>query len=70
METYSFLRQLADSWFLLAMVLIFLGIVFWVMFGNSKKYRDTAKSIFRNEDSPAEGKQNPTTQDADKEARK
>ena len=29
METYSFLRHLADSWVLLAMTLFFVGICVW-----------------------------------------
>jgi cytochrome c oxidase cbb3-type subunit 4 len=29
METYSFLRELADSWGLLAMTLLFLGVMLW-----------------------------------------
>ena len=53
METYTFLRELADSWFMLAMLLGFIGIIIWVLLGKSKSYRDTAESIFRNEDAPA-----------------
>ena len=29
METYTFLRQLADSWVLLAMTLFFISVVLW-----------------------------------------
>ncbi|MEM8958152.1 MAG: cbb3-type cytochrome c oxidase subunit 3 [Pseudomonadota bacterium] len=54
METYSFLREFADSWHMLFMLLFFLGVILWVVFGKSKSYRDTAESIFRNEDAPAE----------------
>ncbi|MCR9088380.1 MAG: CcoQ/FixQ family Cbb3-type cytochrome c oxidase assembly chaperone [Rhodobacteraceae bacterium] len=54
METYTFLREFADSWFMLFMLLFFLGVILWVVFGKSKTYRDTAESIFRNEDAPAE----------------
>ena len=54
METYTFLRQLADSWFLLAMFAFFVGVILWVLRpGSSATYRDTANSIFRNEDKPA-----------------
>ena len=60
METYSFLRQLADSWFLLAMTLIFLGICVWAFRpGSRSTHQDVANSIFRNDDRPAEA--NPAT---------
>ena len=55
METYSFLRQLADSWFLLAMTLLFLGICLWAFRpGVRAAHQDVASSIFRNDDHPAE----------------
>ena len=55
MEIYSFLRQLADSWFLLAMTLVFLGICFWAFRpGSRAMHQDVANSIFRNELHPAE----------------
>jgi cytochrome c oxidase cbb3-type subunit IV len=54
METYSFLRHLADSWFLLAMTLGFLGLCLWAFRpGSRKKHDEAANSIFRNEDKPA-----------------
>jgi len=53
METYSFLRELADSWFMLAMLCFFVGMIIWVLAGNSSSYRDTAESIFRHDDAPA-----------------
>lgn len=53
MESYSFLRQLADSWVLVVMVLFFLGIIVWVFRPGSKKtYEDTANIPFRHEDEP------------------
>ncbi|WP_050929042.1 CcoQ/FixQ family Cbb3-type cytochrome c oxidase assembly chaperone [Aestuariivita boseongensis] len=58
METYTFLRQLADSWFLLAMFLFFVGVIFWVFRpGSTKAYEDPANSIFRNTDKPAQSKE-------------
>ena len=55
METYTFLRELADSWVLLAMTLFFLGVVVWVFRpGASQAYADTAQIPLRNEDAPAE----------------
>jgi cytochrome c oxidase cbb3-type subunit 4 len=52
-ETYSILRQFADSWMLLFMFTFFVGVIVWVIFGKRGKYQDTANSIFRNEDRPA-----------------
>ncbi len=55
METYSFLRHMADSWFLLAMTLGFLALCVWAFRPGSRKTHDeVAKSIFRNDDHPAE----------------
>ena len=54
METYSFMREFADSWMLLFLVLFFLGVVFWVFRpGSTKEYRDTANIPFRHDDKPA-----------------
>ena len=54
MDTYSFLRELADSWVLLALVLFFLGTTLWVFRpGSAREQRDSANIIFRNEDAPA-----------------
>lgn len=54
MENYSFLRQLADSWGLLVMFLIFVGIIFWAFRpGSRKAHEDTANIPFRHEDRPA-----------------
>lgn len=55
MELYSFLRHLADSWFLLGMTLGFLGICLWAFRpGSRAAYQDVATSIFRNDDHPAD----------------
>lgn len=54
MERYSFLRQLADSWVLLILVLVFLGVIVFVFRpGSGWLHRDAAASIFRNEKKPA-----------------
>ncbi len=54
METYSFLREFADSWMLLFLFVFFLAIVLWVFRpGASKEYSDTANIPFRHEDKPA-----------------
>ena len=54
METYSLLRQFADSWALLALTLVFLGVILWAWRpGSSALHDDAAKSIFRNDTKPA-----------------
>ncbi|MDZ7708982.1 MAG: cbb3-type cytochrome c oxidase subunit 3 [Roseovarius sp.] len=54
METYSLLRQFADSWMLLALFAFFIGVVIWVFRpGASKTYEDPANIPFRHEDKPA-----------------
>jgi len=54
MDRYSFLRQFADSWVLLALTLVFIGVVLFVWRPGSRRlHRDAAESIFRNETKPA-----------------
>lgn len=58
MEEYTFLRQLADSWGVVAMISIFLGIAVWAFRPGSRKvHDDIANSIFRNEGTPSEADQ-------------
>ena len=53
METYSLLRQFADSWMLLFLTLFFVGVVFWAFRPGSRSvHDDTARLPFRNEDAP------------------
>jgi cytochrome c oxidase cbb3-type subunit 4 len=55
METYTFLRAMADSWFLLAMTLGFLALCVWAFRpGSRAMHQEVANSIFRNDDHPAE----------------
>lgn len=57
METYSFLRELADSWVMLMLFAVFVGVVIWVFRpGSSATHRDTANIPFRHEDKPATSK--------------
>ena len=50
MEAYSILRQFADSWGLLAMVIFFVGVVLYTFRPGSKKVHDDSAQIpFRNE---------------------
>ncbi|MGC1495691.1 MAG: cbb3-type cytochrome c oxidase subunit 3 [Sulfitobacter sp.] len=50
METYSWMRQFADSWMLLAMTLFFLGVIVWAFRpGSRKTHRETSNIPFRND---------------------
>lgn len=54
MDTYSILREVADSWVLLAMFIFFLGVIVWAFRPGSRAVHDeTANIPFRNEDRPA-----------------
>ena len=54
METYSLLREFADSWMLLLLTLIFVAIIAWAFRpGSRKTHDDVAASIFRNDTRPA-----------------
>jgi cytochrome c oxidase cbb3-type subunit 4 len=54
METYSLLREFADSWMLLFLTLVFTGVVLWAWRpGSRSKHDDAANSIFRNVEKPA-----------------
>lgn len=56
MEIYSFLRALADSWGLLAMVLAFLGvIVFAFRPGSRALHADIAQIPLREDPNPNDG---------------
>jgi cytochrome c oxidase cbb3-type subunit 4 len=58
METYSLLRQFADSWMLLVLFVFFVGIVIWAFRpGSSGTHRDTAEIPFRHDDKPAAAKE-------------
>jgi cytochrome c oxidase cbb3-type subunit 4 len=53
METYSLLREFADSWMLLVLFAFFIGMVIYVFRpGSSKIDRDIANIPFRHEDKP------------------
>ncbi|MBA84867.1 cbb3-type cytochrome c oxidase subunit 3 [Thalassobius sp. S69A] len=54
METYSILREFADSWMLIALFAFFIGVVVFAFRpGSSKVYDDVADIPFRHEDKPA-----------------
>ena len=54
METYTALRHFADSWMLLFLFIVFLGVVLWAFRpGSGKTHSDAAGIPFRHEDKPA-----------------
>lgn len=54
MDLYSLLREFADSWALLALLLVFLGVVAWAFRPGSRQAHDEAAGVpFRNETRPA-----------------
>jgi cytochrome c oxidase cbb3-type subunit 4 len=56
MELYSLLREFADSWALLVLFVVFVGVVFWAFRPGSRGlHDDAANSIFRNDTKPASG---------------
>lgn len=57
MDTYGFLRQLADSWVLLVLFGVFALVIVWAWRPGSRAlHEDAARSIFRNETRPDEGR--------------
>lgn len=52
---YHILREIADSWVLLAMFLFFAGAILWSFRPGSRvAHLESATSIFRNDDHPAD----------------
>ncbi|MEX0285116.1 MAG: cbb3-type cytochrome c oxidase subunit 3 [Paracoccaceae bacterium] len=50
MDTYSLLREIADSWVLLMMFAFFIGAAVWAFWPGQRAARDDAASIpFRND---------------------
>lgn len=57
MDTYSLLREFADSWFLIAMFAFFVGTIVWAFRpGSGKVHDETSQIPFRNEDRPGASK--------------
>jgi cytochrome c oxidase cbb3-type subunit 4 len=49
-STYEFLRQMADSWGLLAMAMLWLGLALWTFRpGSTQSNREAANMIFKDE---------------------
>ncbi|WP_415402262.1 cbb3-type cytochrome c oxidase subunit 3 [Tateyamaria sp. SN3-11] len=59
METYTFLRELADSWVLLAMVIFYIIACLWSFRPGAQSANDEAAGIpFRNDgDAPAQSQE-------------
>ena len=53
METYTLLREFADSWVLLALTLIFVFVFLWSFRpGSNRIHQQAANVVFRNDDKP------------------
>lgn len=53
MEKYSLLRELADSWALLALTVFFVGAAIWAFRPGSKAiHQDAANVIFKHDKKP------------------
>ena len=51
---YHILREIADSWVLLALFIFFIGVVIWAFRPGSRAvHKDTAEIPFRHENAPA-----------------
>lgn len=56
MDHYSLLREIADSWVLLLLFLVFAVVVIWAFRPGSREiHEDAGKVPFRHEDKPAAG---------------
>lgn len=54
MDIYSLMRQFADSWALLVLFTVFLGVILFVYRPGARAMQDdAARSIFRNKSRPA-----------------
>lgn len=54
MDTYSLLRELADSWVLLALFAVFGSVILWAFRPGSGPLHDDAGRVpFRHDDAPA-----------------
>ena len=56
MDTYSWLRELADSWVLLALTVFFIGVVVWALRPGSRPLHDDAAQVPFRHEAPAEAK--------------
>ena len=69
METYSLLREFADSWMLLFLFLFFICIVFWAFRpGSRDAHKDSADIPFRHEKKPAADAEEIATRESEEKA--
>jgi len=61
MDTYSLLREFADSWVLLAMFAFFIGAAIWAFLPSQSKAREEASMIPLRDDTVVAEVSNPTT---------
>ena len=55
---YHILREIADSWVLLALFVFFIGVVIWAFRPGSREiHKETADIPFRHEDAPADSEE-------------
>ncbi|MGF1552136.1 MAG: cbb3-type cytochrome c oxidase subunit 3 [Paracoccaceae bacterium] len=55
METYTILRAFADSWFLIAMTVFFVGVVLYTLRpGSRARHEEIAGIPLRHDDGPVE----------------
>lgn len=60
MQMYEILRQFADSWVLLALTGVFVGVIVYAFRPGSRPMHDDAAAvIFRHDDAPAKKGQKP-----------
>ena len=59
---YHILREFADSWAMLLIFALFIGVVVWAFRpGSRKTHEDTANIPFRHDDKPASPLQDPAS---------
>ena len=60
MDTYSILREIADSWVMLFLFAFFIAVVLWAFRPGSRAvHKDTANIPFRHENKPADVQESP-----------
>ena len=70
METYDTLRYFISIGSLVAMVVLFIGVVLFIFRPGSKKvHEETSNMIFRNDDRPAAAQEDDTPRSDKQEAR-
>mgnify|MGYP001546733824 CR=1 FL=1 len=64
MDLYSLLREIADSWVMLFLLIFFIGTWFWAFRPGSRPIHDDAAQVpFRHEDAPLDDAPDSTAQE-------